>query len=108
MQADDVRALLALNGSYPPCRTEAYGNVHNNSVPTTDAYTFPDASVLVAGFKLPLHVNLTGLSDVGAMHHLLSFYDGESLLIESKVVANTPKVAFSRAGGIYAGVLVDT
>lgn len=56
-------------------------------------------------FRLPLHVNLSGLSDEDAVRHVLGLYDGESMLVDAPAVLQTPTVDFSRVGGILAGLV---
>ena len=90
LQTRDVNALLAVNMSQNrlPCPTEAYGASPNRSVYAKTT---------------PLHVNLSGLSDVDALRHILGLYQGSSVLVESMERLNTRESNFSRAGGILAG-----
>jgi hypothetical protein len=52
----------------------------------------------------PAHLDVAGLTGRQAVRHSLSFYDGESAIVDGNAYVKDPKVKFSRAGGIMAGV----
>ena len=52
----------------------------------------------------PAHVDVYGLTGRQAVRHALAFYEGESVITDGNAYVNNPKIKFSRAGGIMAGV----
>ena len=52
----------------------------------------------------PAHLDVSGLTGRQAVRHALAFYDGESAIIDGNKYVKDPKVKFSRAGGIMAGI----
>jgi hypothetical protein len=64
----------------------------------------PDRLRLLPGFTVPLHVDVSGLSGQLSVRHVLSLYDGPSKILDALAYVGQPKVKFSRAGGIQAGI----
>jgi hypothetical protein len=52
----------------------------------------------------PLHVDLRGLSGVEAIRHVLSLWDGDSTIVDAAAYVNDPRIGFSKAGCIMAGL----
>ena len=52
----------------------------------------------------PAHMDVMGLTGRQALRYALSFYDGESAIVDGDAYVHNPKVKFSRAGGIMGGV----
>lgn len=50
------------------------------------------------------HLDVHGLTGRQAVRHALAFYDGESAIVDGNKYVKDPKVKFSRAGGIMAGI----
>ena len=51
----------------------------------------------------PVHLDVAGLTGRQALRYTLSFYDGESAIVDGNAYVHNPKIAFSRAGGIMGG-----
>ena len=52
----------------------------------------------------PAHLDISGLTGRQSVRHALAFYDGESAIIDGNIYVRDPRIKFSRAGGIMAGV----
>ena len=96
-----MQSLLALNGTAPPCRSEPFADPYAKNVSTYSDE--PIEQTVVNGFRRPLHVDVTKLSDNDAVRHVLGLYDGSSVLVDAKKKVNTPLAEFSRVGGILSG-----
>lgn len=90
-------SLLALNGFPQSCPSHAYGDDSNTT------YSVDSGETTAPDFRLPLHVDVSDLSSVNAVRHVLGLYDGSSSLVNANKRLDTGRIPFSRVGGILAG-----